>query len=246
MLGVPMDAWTMDETIAEISERIESGCLTQHVVVNVAKLVQLRRDETLRRSVVDSDIINIDGMGVVWGARVLGHEVPERVAGIDVFRRLLGVAEERGWGVYFLGAKQEVLDAMLARLREQHPALAVSGARNGYFSADEEEDIVRRIRDSGAALLFVAMSTPKKERFVAAWAAELGARFVMGVGGSFDVLAGATKRAPAWVQKAGLEWLYRTMQEPRRMWPRYLDTNTRFAGLLVRERLRQDLARFRR
>ncbi len=245
VLDTPMDAWTMAQTIAEVERRIEAGQLTQHVVVNVAKLVQLRRDPRLRKSVIESDIINIDGMGVVWGARLLGQPVPERVAGIDLFRQLLARAEQRGWGVYFLGAQQRVLDEMIAQVRAELPRLEISGARNGYFAQAEQEGIVDAIRDSGATLLFVAMSTPQKENFIDQWSDRLGVRFVMGVGGSFDVIAGATQRAPAWVQRVGFEWLYRTLQEPRRMLPRYLDTNTRFAGLVLRERVRRDLERMR-
>jgi N-acetylglucosaminyldiphosphoundecaprenol N-acetyl-beta-D-mannosaminyltransferase len=232
--GVSMHPWTMDETLAEIERALADGRCTQHTVVNVAKIVNAQHDPELAQALAHADIVNIDGMGVVWAARLLGERVPERVAGIDLFAALLGVAERGGYSVYLLGATQEVLDGTVAAIRTRHPALRIAGAHHGYFGADEEP-VVDAIARSNAHLLFVAMSSPQKERFIDRWSARLGVRFVMGVGGSFDVVAGKTRRAPAWMQHTGLEWAFRVAQEPRRMWRRYLDTNARFAWMVVKE-----------
>ena len=234
-LGVHMHPWTMEQTVREIFRRMEVGLFTQHVVVNVAKIVNMRSDAALRESVLGCDIINIDGMGVVWGARFLGIPIPERVAGIDLFFRLLAEAEKRGETVYFLGAKEEVVEEAVKRLRSRFPRLAVAGWHHGYFW-DNEETVVREIAKSRANMLFVAITSPRKEQFIHRWRDELGVSFAMGVGGTFDVVAGKVRRAPVWMQKAGLEWLFRFMQEPRRMWRRYLVTNAKFAKLIMQER----------
>lgn len=236
MMGVNMHPWTMQQTVEEIFRRIEADQFTQHVVVNVAKLVHMRHDPALRDSVMACDIINIDGMGVVWGAKMLGFEVPERVAGVDLFFNLLAMSENRGRSVYILGATDEVVRKAVEKLHMQFPNLRIAGFHHGYFW-DDEESVVREIAASGADLLFVAITSPKKEQFIDRWKDHLGVKFAMGVGGTIDIVAGKTRRAPLWMQKSGLEWLYRVMQEPGRMWKRYFNTNLAFAGLLLRAKV---------
>ena len=233
LFGISMHAWTMAETVETIRERLESGLFTQHVVVNVAKLVNMQSDLTLAESVTSCDIINIDGAGVVAGGRMLGKSIPERVAGVDLFHQLLAMAEQNGRSVYLLGAKEPIIEEAVRRLRDDYPDLKVAGYHHGYFW-DNEADIVRDITASGAEMLFVAITSPKKENFINKWQANLGVKFVMGVGGTFDVVAGHVKRAPLWMQRYGLEWLYRVIQEPRRMWKRYLFTNSRFLWMLLK------------
>jgi len=226
----------MDETLRYIQERVEGHLFTQHVVVNVAKVVNMQGDEELRRAVEACDIVNIDGMGVVFGARLLGFSVEERVAGIDLFERLLRLAEIQRYPVYFLGAKADVVQDVVRICEQRYPGLVVAGFYHGYFW-NEEERIVRAIGESGARLLFVAVPTPLKENFINRWRGSLGVDFVMGVGGSFDVFAGRVSRAPIWMQTLGLEWLYRLMQEPSRMWRRYATTNLKFVGMVAREKM---------
>ncbi|CCO23303.1 WecB/TagA/CpsF family glycosyltransferase [Maridesulfovibrio hydrothermalis] len=235
-MSVRMNAWTMRETVDEIFSRLKYGLFSQHVVVNVAKLVNMGRDDVLRESVESCDIINIDGMGIVWGARFLGFDVPERVAGFDLFHELLGRAASEGEPVFLLGARQEVLEKAVQNLNKQFPKLEIAGYHHGYFW-DDEEAVVNEIAASGAKLLFVAISSPRKENFINRWRQQLGVNFVMGVGGTFDIVAGKSKRAPKVMQKYGLEWFYRFLQEPRRMWKRYLVTNTVFALKLLRAKL---------
>lgn len=231
VFGCPMDAATMDETVAEISTSIIARQFTQHVAVNVAKLVHMQADTELAKSVHCCDLISVDGMGIVWAARMLGYALPERVAGVDLFDRLLAEASRQGFPVYLLGATEEVVARVATICAKRYRGLQIAGYHHGYFG-DDHQPVVDKIRESGARMLFVAITSPTKEIFINRWRASLGVDFVMGVGGTFDVVAGKVSRAPRWMQRAGLEWLFRVMQEPRRMWRRYLITNSKFALML--------------
>ena len=232
-LGCSLDALTMSQTVEIIASAIAEGRFIQHAAVNVAKLVHMRRDAALRAAVASCEMVSVDGMGVVWGARLLGIDVPERVAGIDLFHQLLLASQEKGYSVFLLGATQDVSALAATKLAEMYPGLQIAGVHHGYFW-DNEAKIVETVRQSGAQLLFVAISSPLKETFIARWREQLGVTFVMGVGGTFDVVAGKVRRAPPWMQRLGLEWFYRLIQEPRRMWQRYLVTNVKYGLLLVR------------
>ncbi|WP_159650847.1 WecB/TagA/CpsF family glycosyltransferase [Vibrio atypicus] len=234
-LNTPMDVATMDETVSHIEEKVAQGNFLQHVVVNVAKIINMQKDPTLAESVKACDVINIDGMGVVFGARFLGYNIPERVAGVDLFHELLQMSARRNFPVFLLGATEEVVSKTNETVQTLYPDLHVAGINDGYFW-DDEEAVVDKIRNSGAKLLFVAITSPKKENFINKWQDKLGVDFVMGVGGTFDVVAGKVNRAPKWMQNAGLEWFYRILQEPRRMWKRYLVTNSKFMWLLLKEK----------
>ena len=234
-LGAPMDSLSMIDSVAHIEDKLIKGEFLQHVVVNVAKLVHMQTDNVLADSVKACDMINIDGMGVVLGARFCGHQVKERIAGVDLFHELLDMSAKRDFPVFLLGAKEDVVAKTADKVQSLYPQLTLAGFHHGYFW-DDEEAIVQMIKDSGAKLLFVAITSPKKENFINKWQDKLGVDFVMGVGGTFDVVAGKVKRAPVWMQNYGLEWLYRVIQEPGRMWKRYLVTNSKFAGLLIKER----------
>ncbi len=235
-LNSPMDVATMEETVSFIEDKVAANKFTQHVVVNVAKIVTMQQDTELANSVKACDIINIDGMGVVLGARFLGHDVPERVAGVDLFDNLLNMSADRGFSVFLLGAEKSVVATVRECVEKKYPKLIVAGHHHGYFW-DDEQAVVTKIKASGARLLFVAITSPKKENFINKWQNQLGVDFVMGVGGTFDVVAGKVKRAPVWMQNYGLEWFYRIIQEPRRMWKRYLLTNIKFAWLLIKDML---------
>jgi N-acetylglucosaminyldiphosphoundecaprenol N-acetyl-beta-D-mannosaminyltransferase len=234
VLGCPIDPLDMQGTLARCEEIIEQRGYAQHMAVNVAKLVACRDDAVLREAVENSAIVNADGQGVVWAARLLGTRLPERVAGIDLMDALMGRVAERGWRVFVLGARDEALERAAAILRERHPGLQLAGTRNGYFSAEETPEVCAQIREAATDVLFVAMGTPHKELFLAEHGPSLGVPLVMGVGGAIDVVAGITRRAPKLWQRLGLEWLYRLLQEPRRMFRRYAVTNARFAALLGR------------
>ncbi|MBL4775405.1 MAG: WecB/TagA/CpsF family glycosyltransferase [Mariprofundus sp.] len=238
MFGVRMHAWTMDETLQVIKERLADGLFTQHVVVNVGKIVNMQSDVLLAESVSSCDIINVDGAGVSIAGRILGQVIPERVTGIDLFTQLLTMAENQ-YSVYLLGAQDQVIEEVVARIRRDYPQLEIAGYHHGYFW-DDEESVAQKIKASGATLLFVAITSPKKENFINQWNESLGVKFVMGVGGSFDVMAGKVQRAPLWMQNYGLEWFFRVMQEPRRLWWRYLSSNLKFLWMLMRGCFDQD------
>jgi N-acetylglucosaminyldiphosphoundecaprenol N-acetyl-beta-D-mannosaminyltransferase len=235
ILGCRIDALDMDETVARCRDAILSRSWTQHVCVNAAKLVRLRRDPELAAIVEGCGIVSADGQAVVWASRILRRPVPERVAGIDLMHRLLALAEAEGLRVFVLGARADVLGQGVARLREQYPALEIVGQHDGYFADEESERVCEEIRASEPDVLLVAMSTPRKEYWLSRYGPSLGVPFAMGVGGAIDVVAGVTARAPGWMQRAGLEWLFRLLQEPRRLAVRYGRTNTEFVWLVLRE-----------
>jgi N-acetylglucosaminyldiphosphoundecaprenol N-acetyl-beta-D-mannosaminyltransferase len=245
VLGCSIDRLDMTATLAAVESIIASREFTQHMAINAAKLVTMHDDPKLTRIIDECGLVNADGQAVVWASRMLGDPLPERVAGIDLMHELLALAERKRYRVYFLGARAEVLKTAVARIRERHPALEIVGTRDGYFSAEEELEVCAEIAHSRADILFVAMSSPRKEYFLGEHGPNLGAPFVMGVGGSIDVVAGVTRRAPLAMQRLGLEWLYRMLQEPRRMFRRYAVTNWRFAGLVARELLTGNAARRR-
>jgi N-acetylglucosaminyldiphosphoundecaprenol N-acetyl-beta-D-mannosaminyltransferase len=244
LLGVPVDLLSMGETISRAHRAMAERTNLRHVALNVAKLVKLRSDPELARDVAESTLVGIDGMGIVYGLRLQGIEA-ERVSGCDLMYALMEHCAQNGFHPYILGARQDVLETAMREAQRRWPGLQFAGARNGYFTAEEEPAIVEQIRASGADCLFVAMPTPRKERFLARNAERLTVPFVMGVGGSIDVLAGKVSRAsPRW-QKGGFEWLHRLLQEPRKMLWRYASTNTAFAFLLLREWISSRLTRTR-
>lgn len=234
LFDLPVDILTHRETVDRILAAIAQRQRCQHVALNVAKLVNARSNAELERDIRDSDIIGIDGAGILLALRLLGHEVPHRVAGIDLFEGLMAECAARGLKPYLLGATPAVLTDAQRALARRYPKLVFAGSRDGYFGAEEEAGVCDQIRNSGADCLFIAMPTPRKERFMRRHRDQLGIPFVMGIGGTLDVVAGRVRRAPLALQRAGLEWAYRMAQEPLRLGGRYLYTNAVFAGLLAR------------
>ena len=236
IMSCPIDSLNMDQTIGRIEQYIKEGKPRQHVVVNVAKIVEMRNDPYLREIIASCDLINADGMPVVWASRLLGQPLPERVAGVDLFQNLVKLCAEKNYRPFFFGAREWVVEKVVEEFKQRYPNLDVAGHRNGYYLQEEEApEIAEMIRDSKADMLFVGFSSPVKEEFLKKWMPVMQIPFCMGVGGSFDIIAGRTKRAPVWMQKSGLEWCYRIYQEPRRMWKRYAKTNPVFVWMVVRE-----------
>jgi N-acetylglucosaminyldiphosphoundecaprenol N-acetyl-beta-D-mannosaminyltransferase len=219
--------------MAAVDHAIKHRRMLRHVCLNVAKFVAMRSNQELDRDVRSSNIVSVDGMGIVWAARALGIDVPERVAGVDIMSRVIELCAAKGYRVYFLGARPDVLERAMVNAKIRFPSLVFAGSRDGYFTAEEEPKIVTAIQSSRSDCLFIGMPTPQKERFLARYGNSLGVPFVMGVGGSMDILAGKTRRAPLLLQKVGLEWLFRTIQEPIRLGPRYLKTNVRFIAIFA-------------
>ncbi|HEX9050254.1 MAG TPA: WecB/TagA/CpsF family glycosyltransferase [Anaeromyxobacter sp.] len=240
LLGCPLDPVTMDEAVA----RAVAWCRGERrphvlVTVNVAHLVAMRSDPAFARACRAGDLVVADGLPVVWASRIAGAPLPGRVAGCDLMPRLLEAAAALGLPVYFLGARDEVVRALADVSVRRHPGLRVAGYRDGYFAPEESERVVAEVRRSGAAMLFVGMPSPAKDVWCEQHRDGLGVPLILGVGGSFDVLAGFVRRAPAWMQRAGLEWLWRVAMEPRRLFWRYLSTNTIFVGRLAVELARR-------
>lgn len=232
--GVPIHPLTMAETLACVQAAMRYREPLHHVALNVAKFVKLRCDPDLRADVLNADLVGVDGMGILIGARLLGIRIPERVAGVDLMEKALALCAEEGFRPFFLGATQKVLDSALSNLAERYPKLQIAGVQHGYFARAEEQRITEDISKAKPDCLFVGMPTPRKERFMAEHASRLQVPFIMGVGGGIDILAGHVRRAPEVWQRSGFEWLYRILQEPRRMWRRYLVTNTAYAWILAR------------
>jgi N-acetylglucosaminyldiphosphoundecaprenol N-acetyl-beta-D-mannosaminyltransferase len=200
----------------------------------------------MRRIVDSCELVSADGQSVVWASRLLGDPLPERVAGIDLMQELFALAERRGFRTFILGAKPAVLEMAQRRIMAQHPRLQLVGTHHGYFSEDEDARVAQQIHDARPDMLFVAMSSPRKEYWLGKYGRTIDVPFVMGVGGAIDVAAGITQRAPRPFQRLGLEWAYRLAQEPGRLWRRYAVTNARFAALLAGALARRLLRRVTR
>lgn len=235
--GIPVANLTEDEAVAAIDRMITDGGSHYAAVVNAAKIVAATRDERLKQVLLEADMVTADGMSIVWASRLLGQPLKQRVTGIDLFERLVGHAARRGWKVYFLGAREESVRGTVERLKSRHAGLKVAGYHNGFFAASETVAIAEAIWESAADLLFVAMGSPAQEKWIASQLERSGVRFALGVGGSFDHISGLAVRAPRWMQRAGLEWLYRLVREPRRMWRRYLIGNSTFIWMVIRQRV---------
>ncbi len=235
LFGITVDNLTMSETLDRIEVMIKDGAIHQHVVINVDKIVKMESNPNLRTAVVDCDLINADGQPVIWVSSLLQVRLKERVTGIDLFDALIARCAERGFRPYFVGSRQEIVAKTVDVLKGRYPKLQLAGWRNGYWSADEEPMVVQEIKKARPDVLCMAVGSPKQELFLHKWKKEMQVPFVMGVGGSFDVTAGVLKRAPRWMQDAGLEWLFRLAQEPRRLWRRYLIEDMAFFRLVWRE-----------
>ena len=236
LLGTYVDNYSIKDTLQIIDQTIKQNGNIHHVVVNAGKIVSLQNDLDLRESINKSDLINADGQAVVWASNFLGKPIKERVAGIDLMTNLVELSHNKNYKIFFFGAKEEIVKEVVDKYSKEYSSKIIAGYRNGYFNKEEELQIANQIANSGAHILFVAISSPTKENFLYQNKQILQkVNFIMGVGGSFDVVAGKVKRAPLWMQNFGLEWFYRFLQEPKRMWKRYLIGNSKFIVLVLKE-----------
>ena len=233
------DAVDLRGALERIEAFVGEGTFHQGCGVNVDQLIKLRRNPAFRRMVSAAHLVTADGTPVVWASRLLGRRLPARVPAIDLFEALLGMAERRRWRVYLLGARQEVLEAAIDVYRRRHPDLQIVGSHHGYFKPQEERALARAVAAARPQLLFLAMSSPRKEQFVDIHRDLLcDVPFVLGVGGAFDIATGRTRRAPPWVARVGMEWFYRFCQEPRRLARRYFVDDAAFLWMLAEELVR--------
>jgi N-acetylglucosaminyldiphosphoundecaprenol N-acetyl-beta-D-mannosaminyltransferase len=235
MFGVPFDRVDIHSAIAQVEAAIaDRSTLTQSVGVNLDQLLKMQEEPEFAKIILQCDQITADGMPVVWLSRLFRDPLPERVPSVDIMEALMPVAEQKGYRVFMLGTKEELLQRAADNFRERFPRLQIAGTRNGYFQEEDEAEIVEQINESKSDILLIAISSPKKEEFVERNRAALEVPFVMGVGGAFDIAAGQYTRAPRFVQRTGLEWAWRVAQEPRRMGPRVLH-DLKFGKYVVKE-----------
>lgn len=237
ILGVTIHPLTMAETVQLVDEEFIQTKQPLHLMgVNADKINQCLDDPKMMEIVNGCEVINADGASVVLAGKYLGIEIPERVAGVDLMQELLAVCEAKRYPVYFFGAKEEVLQKMLEKFQTTYPQLEVAGTRNGYFSDADIDSITEDIRQAAPAIVFVGITSPKKEHLIEHFLSEDVNSVFMGVGGSFDVLSGTIDRAPMWMQRAHLEWLFRVMNEPKRLFKRYFVGNARFIKEIMKEK----------
>lgn len=234
LFGCPFDAITEDETVELVFAWKNAPERKSHhiITVNVAILMMAKDDAKLTDAIEKADLVVVDGKPLVWTSKWLGSEVPEKVSGVDLMRRLLEAGNERGLAIFLLGTTQERLEVLERVIRAKYPNVVIAGTRNGYFKPADYPEITRQIRDAKADLLLVGMPAPFKEIWCEEHREALATPAILGVGGAFDVMAGFVPRAPRLMQEAGLEWAWRLLMEPRKLWKRYLVTNSAFIALL--------------
>jgi len=238
-LSFDVDSLSMDEAILKLESFIQTKVFHQIVPINASKLWQVKHNQKLAQIMHDADMV-IPEYAVVWGAKKLGTPLKGHIGGVMLFQEFLPVANEKGYTVYFLGAKQDVLDKMLENVKRDYPALQVVGSHHGYLDETAEKKVLGELQTHKPDLLFVALGTPRQEYWIWEHRDQLPVPVCMGVGGSFDVLSGIKKDAPAWVRRGG-EWIYRLMQDPFNwaLWKRYLVTNPWFVYKVFKTKLGQ-------
>lgn len=222
-----IDEIDFPNAVDHICKAITQRQKTHVVFQNALKVYEVGRNEKIARAMREAELILADGMSIVWASRLFGTPLPGRVNGVDLFMALLDKANQHHFRVFVLGAKEEVLQVMVAKMHREFPGLIIAGSRNGYFAEDNQE-VIQQINNGRPDILFIGISSPKKEVWANIHKTELNVPVIMGVGGSFDVYVGKIKRAPKWMQRTGLEWFYRVTREPRKMFMRYLVSNSVF------------------
>lgn len=237
VLGVGVSAVDMDMTVAAVTSWVESGSREYVCVTGVHGVIECQGDADLRHIHNASGLTTPDGMPMVWAGKRAGAGWMERVYGPDMMMAVLAAAEERGWTSFFYGGSAGVPETLADRLTEHFPALKVAGTYSPPFrplTEAESAEVAESINASGATFVWVGLSTPKQERWMAEFRPRLEAPVLFGVGAAFDFHAGTIKQAPRWMQRSGLEWAYRLLKEPRRLWRRYLSIIPRFLFLIAR------------
>lgn len=240
ILGLKISTLNLQETVDYVFDSIHKNDVILREDVNAFKLSLMKHDSPITKAFEKSTFINADGASIVLAHRILFNSRIPRVTGCDLMPELIKQCPKHKKTIFLLGATQEVVELLANNISKEFGSDTIAGYRNGYFGESDWMEITQQINDSQADFLFVGTPSPQKENFIIANIDNLSnVGFVMGVGGAFDVLSGTIRRAPTWVQKLGMEWLYRVLQEPKRMWKRYLVCNTKFLILLSREKIKQ-------
>lgn len=217
ILGVPIDVLTMEQAVETIDSFLLEGGRKQIVTANAETIYRALNNPGFLQTIKSADLVTADGSGVVWAANRLGCHLPERITGIDLIHSLTKLAVKKDYSIYLLGGKPGIAQLAGQRLKRVYPGLIIVGTRHGYFSSAEEAEIRAELKLLAPSLLFVGLGSPKQEEWINRIIQELPGTVAMGVGGSFDVLSGQVPRAPLWMQKSGLEWLYRLFRQPWRL-----------------------------
>ncbi len=236
VMGVPLDPFTMSQTVSKTKEFIDAGVFAHLIGVNADKYLQMIDSKEMDSLVKNCELINADGASMVLAAKILGVEIPERVAGVDLMYELCSLANDNEYKVYLLGAKDSVVKETKDALISLYPNIDIIGCRDGYFSPDDWFDISQDLKRLNPDIIFVGITSPIKENLIEYFRSQGMRGAYVGVGGSFDVVSGNIARAPKWVQNIKLEWLFRLLQEPKRLFKRYAVGNTRFIRLVYLER----------
>jgi N-acetylglucosaminyldiphosphoundecaprenol N-acetyl-beta-D-mannosaminyltransferase len=216
VLDVMIDVVTMEEAVRTVEELIDQKKTNLVVTPNAEIIMMAQQDRQLAEIINNADLVVPDGAGVVWAARYNGDPMPERVAGYDLVQNLLVKAWTQKYRIYMLGGAPGIVEKAKSVAEERHPGLQIVGTRHGFFSENDEEEIINNIKSSRPDILLVALGVPRQEKWLAKHMETLQVPVSIGVGGTFDVMAGAVTRAPLWMQNAKLEWFYRLLSEPKR------------------------------
>ncbi len=221
-----IDVFTYKETLQIIIDSIEAKIQLRHTLINTATLFEMEKDQNLKNVIESSDLISVDGMGLIFAYEILNNVKLEKIAGPNIMQDLIDYCHKNSKSIFLLGAQQEVVQNLASRLSNNYSKSLIAGYHNGFFSESDLPTLLKTIQNSSPDILFVGMPTPRKEFFLYENQKYLnGISLLLGVGGCFDLLAGKTKRAPLWMQNNGLEWLFRLLQEPKRLFMRYLSSN---------------------
>lgn len=236
ILNTIIDVLNVQETIELVEEYIKTKTPLHLMGVNADKINEVNQNERMKQIVNSCGIINADGASVIMASKYLKKPLPERVAGVDLMQSLVALSEKKGYSVYLLGAKQSVVEKTAEVLKNRHPKLNLVGIHNGYFKEPEWPSISEELKSLKPDFVFVGITSPMKEYLIEFLQEDGNDSVFMGVGGSFDVISGNIPRAPMWMQKANLEWLFRVIQEPRRLFKRYFVGNWTFIKSVIAEK----------
>lgn len=236
ILNTVIDVLNVKETIDLVEKYVQTKTPLHLMGVNADKINEVNSNELMKHIVNRCGIINADGASVILASKYLGKPLPERVAGVDLMQSLVALSEKKGYSVYLLGAKQSVVEQTAEVLKNRHPKLNIVGIHNGYFKEPDWPSISEELKEKNPDFVFVGITSPLKEYLIEYLQNQGHTSVFMGVGGSFDVISGNIPRAPLWMQKANLEWLFRVMQEPKRLFKRYFVGNWVFIKAVFKEK----------
>jgi len=231
--GIKIDNITLEEVIEKVKELIKKGKTSYIVTPNAAHIVLLQKDKEFRKVYENAELVLCDGQPIIWISKIFGEPLKERITGVDLLFSLLQLSSKEKYGVYLLGAKEGIIKRTVENLQKKFPELRIVGYHNGYFIDDEK--MIKEINERSPDILFIGMGFPKQEKWIFKYIKNLDIKIAVCIGGVFDIVAGKTKRAPVWMQKIGMEWFFRLIQEPKRLWKRYLIGNTLFLWLVFKE-----------